>query len=331
MKNLIPITLAATLVASGISSAQTPAYSKPSGYVTQTLGVGFNLVGLTLQNPPAFTGVITSISGANITFGSSLSTALPAGKMFVLEVTAGSGQSANVVQEFNTVSGSSITLPTAITDLVQGNTVSIRIAPTLEELFGTLLQSQATAGGSDIVWIPAGAGQYDRYYYKTPFFGAPIWTKIGNGSSESAAPNTPVVFLDGVFVQIKTSPKSLTLAGTVKTTPSKFGVATGFNLIGTNFPVGSTLKNSGFEAFLQSQATAGGSDIIWISQTAGSFSRYYYKTPFFGAASWVLINGNTETSVGDGSTINLSSGIFVQRKGSARTVTLVPPSSYSSL
>jgi hypothetical protein len=331
MKLLIPFTAIAALAASSILSAQTPAYSKPSGYVTQELGVGFNLVGLTLQNAPVFSGEVSAVSGADVTFSTDISALLPSGKTFILEVVSGTGQSDDAVQEFVAASGNTITLPTVLVGLAVGDAVVIRLAPTLEEVFGTLLQSQSTAGGSDVIWLSAGAGQYDRYYYKTPFFGSPVWTKLGSGNTELAAPNTPVIYLDGMFVQIKSTPKSLTITGAVKTTASKFSVETGFNLVGTSFPVGSTLATSNLQSFLQSQATVGGSDIIWISEGPGAFSRYYYQTPFFGSPSWVQIDGNVETKVGDGSSIPLTSGVFVQCKGGGKVITVTPPSSYSSL
>lgn len=329
MKTLIPFTIAAALSVSSIANAQ--AFSKPSGYVTQELGVGFNLVGLTLQNSAVFTGQISSINGAQVTFSVDVSALLPVNKTYILDVSAGSGSSDDLVQEFVIVSGSTITLPAVIPGLSGGDTVSISVAPTLEDLFGTSLQSQATAGGSDIVWLPSVVGQYDRYYFKKPLFGAAVWTKLGSNNTEIAAPNTPAVFVDGMFVQIKSIPKTLTLTGVVKTTPTKLTVGTGFNPIGVIFPVGATLENSNLQSFLQSQATAGGSDIIWVAESAGVFSRYFYKTPLFGAKQWVKIDGNTETAFGTGATVNLSSGVFLQRKGAAAMITLSPPTSYSSL
>ena len=326
MKNLIPITLAATLVASGISSAQTPAYSKPSGYVTQQLQPGFNLVGLTLQTAPAFSGQVSGVSGSTITLSSAVSSVLPSGKTFILEVS--SGVASGIVQEFTQFSGSAITLPTSIAGLANNDLVVIRIAPTLEEVFGTLLQSQATAGGSDIVWIPSGSGAYDRYYRKTPLFGAASWKKVGN--PELDAPNTPLVYLDGMFVEVKSSAKTLTVAGTVKVTPSKFSISTGFNLVGTTFPVGSTLSSSGLQSVLQTQATLGGSDVVWISTQPGSFTKYFYKTPLFGTPTWVSVVNNVQTDI-QGSTITVPGSVFIERKGVTKVVTITPPVSYNSL
>jgi hypothetical protein len=327
MKHFIPLTAIAAIVASGTVSAQTPAYSKPSGYVTKQLSVGFNLVSVTLQKAPLFTGSITAVSGATLTFGSAHN--LPAGKMLILEVTSGSGASSSVIQEFSTYSGSTITLPSAISGLATGDAVLVRDSVTLEEIFGTALQSGSTPATSDIVWIPSGVGQYDRYYRNTPLFGAAVWKKLNGNNPETNAANTPVVYLDGLFVEVKSSPKTLTVTGQVKTDAVKFAVGTGFNLVGTIFPVGTTLASSGLQASVQSGSTPATSDIIWIPTGPGAFDRYYYQTPLFGGSVWKKL-GVTETTV-NATTINVPESIFIERKGSAKQFIISPPASYGSL
>lgn len=326
MKTFIPLTLAAALAASGISHAQ-PAFSKPSGYVTQSLGKGFNLVGLTLVKPVVYAGKINSISGSVLTLASAHG--LSAGKMYVAEFTASAGTNSSIVQDFNVYSGSSVTLPAAIPGLAVGDSVSIRAATTLEEIFGTSLQTGGNAAASDIVWLPATNGQYDRYYYKTPLAGTPGWFKIGQ--PETAASNTPVTYVDGMFVERKAlTALALTITGEVKTTATNFVVQKGFNLVASLYPAGSTLASSKLSLTLKSAGNAAASDVVWIPSSPGVFARYYYKTPLSGTPSWTRIS-STEVTV-DGSTITLPGSVFIERKDvGSKVVSLTPPSSYSSL
>lgn len=277
MKNLIPLTALAALAASGLSDAQT-AYSKPSGYVTQQLAVGFNLVSVTLQKPVVFTGTVAGVNGAIVTFSSAHN--LSAGKMFIAEVTSGTGASANAVQEFSTYSGSAITFPSPLSGLTAGDKIAVREAATLEEVFGTTLATGNNSSSSDIVWIPSGGGQYDRYYYRTPFVGSPVWRKIG--STEVNAPNTPVIYLDGLFVEVRSVAKSITVTGEVKISPTNFAVQQGLNLVGSIYPVGSTLASSGLQSQLASGNNSSTSDIIWLPTSPGNYNRYYYLYSVFG-------------------------------------------------
>ena len=60
MKNLIPLTAIAALVVSGISSAQTPAYSAPIGYSTVACPVNSDtIVGMPLRQAPDLSGALT--------------------------------------------------------------------------------------------------------------------------------------------------------------------------------------------------------------------------------------------------------------------------------
>ena len=65
MKTLIPLTALVALVASNSLYAQ-PAYSKPSGYVTQTLSQGFNVFGFGLVPATTTTGSFTAVSSNSV-------------------------------------------------------------------------------------------------------------------------------------------------------------------------------------------------------------------------------------------------------------------------
>ena len=323
MKTLIPLTALAALVATGSLPAQTPAYSKPSGYVTQQLAVGFNLISVTLQKPVIFTGQLSAVNGASLSFSANHN--LPAGKMLILEIT--SGTKLATVQEFNVYSTNSITLPAPITGLAQGDSIAVREAPTLEEIFAENLASGSNSSTSDIVWLPAGGGNYDRYYYRTPLAGAKGWRKLG--TTEVNAPNTPVVYFEGLFVEVKSTPKPIVMTGEVKTTATSFVVQNGFNLVGTVYPVGSTLASSGLQTQVATSSNSASSDIIWVPTGPGSFSRYYFRTPLAGAQGWRTLTP-TEAAV-DATTITLPSSVFIERKGAAKEMKITPPAPYGSL
>ena len=316
MKNLIPITLAATFVASGISSAQTPAYSKPSGYVTQQLQTGFNLVGLTLHSAPSASGRITALSTTRLS-DSSLNFVAQASSIYLLEITSGLG--AGLVQEIasTSISTGGINLVQAFPAVAVGDSYLLRKAPTLEETFGTtnsFLQKGATAGAADLIWVPNGSSGYDRYFLNT--FDA--WRNAAGG----AALNTPIVYLDGFFIQRKGAPTSFTVTGQVKTNGVSLNITSGFNLVGSAYPVGSTLQNLGFDRTVQKGATAGASDLIWVPKSSGGYDRYFLNT--FDA--WRNAEGGAATA-----DLPITSAVFLQRKGGSANLTLAPPSAYGSL
>lgn len=320
----ISYSLIAAAAAVGMAFGADTATTNPVGYVTNSLQPGFNLVGLTLVSASTVTGDIETVNGSQIgDTDINLQTSLPAGRTYILEITSGAAQ--GMVQEFTAVSGGTITLPAAIAGVAADDKYRIRVAPTLEEVFGSTLQSQGTATGSDIVWLANGPGVFDRYYLNKPLFGAASWKKINDNGTETAAPNTPLVYLDGFFVEVKSTAKDLVLSGEVRGEATSVFLGTGFNAVGTVFPVGSTLANSNLATTLQAQGTATGSDIVWISSGAGSFTKYYFNKPLFGAGSWKRINAdNSEVNV-DGASVQLSSGVFIERKGAAKSVLVTSP------
>jgi len=322
MKKILSRSLLAALAAAGFAHAAEVA-TTPVGYVTTSLQPGFNLLGITLHKPVVVQGNFDSVSGNQLTDVNINPTVLPAGKTFILEITSGLAE--GFVQEFVSISNDTLVLPAAIPNLAVNDGYTIRVAPTLEEIFGTTLQTRAVSAGSDIVWLANGPGVFEKYYLNTPFFGSPVWKRINSDGTETNAPNTPVVYLDGIFVEVKTTGKNLIVSGELRAKTTSIALGTGFNAIGTVFPVGSTLSSSGLAATLQTRAVAAGSDIVWVAAGVGVFDKYYYNTPFFGAPTWKRINpDSTEVNI-NGSAVNLSSGMFIERKGGAASMKLVGP------
>ena len=113
MKTLIPLSALVALAASSSLFAQTPAFSKPSGYVTQTLVQGFNPIGFTLQLPPTTSGTLTAVGTSTVSDSTKdFSTLLTAGALYTLEI--GSGTAANQIVEVGSGSGANVTINVSV-------------------------------------------------------------------------------------------------------------------------------------------------------------------------------------------------------------------------
>jgi hypothetical protein len=342
MKTIIPLTALAALVASSTAFAQTPAFSKPSGYTSQTLAPNaFNLVGINVQKPSLVSGSFTAVNGsilssAGVDFGA----VLPAGKMYVLEIT--SGVAAGTVQEFVTFSGSTLTLPAPVAGVAISDNFTVRGINTLQELFpsGKLVVSgNLNANAADKVWVPQGNGSYIRYFVKG---GAsnPGWHTTPNGSSigETLAitADIPVLYTDAIIVQTSASPITpLVLTGEVKTTGSNTMIVPGFNLITTVPPAGLTLFTSGLQGQLtpSGNLNANAADKIWVPQGNGTYIRYFFKGGASNPGWHTTSNGSAIGEVAALTTdVALPPGTFIQRITATNTVfKFNVPSSYSSL
>ena len=208
MKTTLYSILAAA--ACGMAFGQT-AYTNPVGYTSQTLAPSSsNIIGINVLKPTLVSGLVTVVSGANITASAiNFTTALPTGKSCVLEIT--SGTAAGTVQDFITWSGSTITLPAAVTGLAIGDKISVRAANTLQELFpaGTLVVSgNLNASAADKIWIPqydiSGmfTGTYIRYFMKGGLSN-PGWHTTPNGSTigETLALSVDINLTPGTYIQ----------------------------------------------------------------------------------------------------------------------------------
>lgn len=336
MKTLIPLTALAALFACSSLFAQTPAFSKPSGYVTQTLQANtFNLVGITLQNSAASAGSFSAVNGTQLTYVQS-GFAPVVGRTYVLEILDDGNPSVNLEGAIQEIAASQIS-PTTITTpenlqiqgLMAGAKFSLSLAPTIEEIFGTttsVLSKGPNAGSTlaDVIWVPTGTGTYTRYFVHN------TTNTVRNAlTPTSTSPNVPLIYTDGILVQKKnTGSSSLVITGQVKTTVAKIVVVPGFNVVGTTYPVGSTLQNIGLLATINSGPNAGSNtaDIIWIPTGGGNFARYFKHT-----ASGQFRNALTPTTAIT-TDIPVTGAVWLQRKGtSGLAATLTPPATYSNL
>jgi hypothetical protein len=312
MKTLIPLTALAALVASSNVHAQTPAYSLPSGYVTVTLKQGFNNLGLSLHPAPKIAGtldVISSNSVQDTTVGVNFTTSLGSTNVIhILEIT--SGTAIGKVFEINTWTEQSITtVDNLVTEgVVAGDAYRIRKAPTLEEIFTTNTVNgpltDGNASTADIVYVPTGVpGQYTQYFLSA----AGAFRSV---SPPAAAPNVPLVYLDGLFVNRRASGnQDLTVTGTIKPEIVKGRLVSGFNYLGSVHPVGSTIQNSGLENFLLA-GSASTADIIYLpTATFGQYTQIFRSS----ANTWRTVSPPAVLAADT----KLEGAIFINRRGSS--------------
>ncbi|MEY4570190.1 MAG: hypothetical protein RLZZ398_1629 [Verrucomicrobiota bacterium] len=332
MKTTLYSLLAAA--ACGMALGQT-AYTTPVGYTTQTLVTGYNNVGISVHAPAKAAGDLNVISASSVqdtTVGVNFTASLGAtGTLHVLEIT--SGPAVGLVTEITNWTTDTIT---TVDNLVAagvlggidgaGNTYRIRKAPTLEEIFGavpatSVLTANANFASADIVWVPtATPGVYTQYFLSTLSGGT--FRKV---SPAGAALNTPLVYLDGIFVQRKAAgTKDLVVSGEVKIDQTNGSLVTGFNYIGTVYPIGSTIQNIGLEDDLTPNANFNSADIVWVpAATPGVYTQIFRST----------LSGGTWRTVSPAAAITtpfpLTGAVFIQRKGAPTPYDIVPPSTWS--
>jgi hypothetical protein len=335
MKNLIHLTAIAALAASGLSNAQTAAYSKPSGYVTQDLSQGFNLLGLTLLNSPAASGLFETINASSLV-DDQLSFTPISGRKYVLEITSGAITGAIFEVEASGISGTTITPVTTspTTDLTTlgittSDTYAVRIAPTLEEIFtttplasGGVLVPGLSSLNADVIWVPISPGVYNRYFLHSS-------GQFRIDGTTTAAPNVPIIYGDAFFVQKKnSSAASITLTGEVKTNSSITVLAQGFNLVNTVVPAGATLANVGLEDDLTPGLSPLNADILWVQTSSLNYDQYFLRSGNWRSVAAPTVDLTSQQT----EAISLSGAVLIQRKSATPvTVDITVPSSYNDL
>jgi hypothetical protein len=326
MKTFIPLFALVVLAASSSLFAQTPAFSKPSGYVTQTLSQGFNVFGFGLVPPATTTGSFTSVSSNSVADSTKdFSALLVAGATYTLEITSGSATLNGTVTEITTFSSGTLNTIDNLSaaGAIVGTTYTLRKAPTLSEVFGTtgsVLAKSNSITTADVLHVPSGGGQYTRYHQRTDGNWRNATTNTITGVN-----STPLIYLDGAFLERKSaSPVDLVLTGQVKTTPTISSIANGFNLLGTVYPAGATLQTLGLENDLVGNNNINTADVVHIPTGNGTYARYHLRTD---GVTW----RNATTNTINPPSVPITSAIFIERKTTARSLSLTPPVSYSGL
>ncbi|MES2982206.1 MAG: hypothetical protein V4727_07830 [Verrucomicrobiota bacterium] len=299
--------------------AQTPVYTTPTGYTTKDLTVGINLVGMTVLNSPVASGQFETINQTTLV-DTQLSYTPVAGRTYVLEFATGSMTGAIFEVSAANITGTTITISTVpATNLTSlGLTTSdrynLRLAPTLEEIFtttslasGGVLQAGFSSLSADVVWVPTGPGTYSQYYLNN----SGAFTAAGG---TTPAPNVPVIYADGLFVQKKgATAAKLTLTGEVKTVGTTTAIGQGFNLITVVVAAGATLANAGFEDDIQGGFSSLSADVVWIQQANLSYKQYFRNNT---NTAWRdAANGTTDLTTLQAQAVVISGAVLIQRKG----------------
>lgn len=323
---LILLALSSLLIAAP-ATAQSTAYSKPSGFVTHTMKAGqLNLIGLTLHEPVVCSGSFDLVEGNELTdndvdFNDKLTT----GNSYILEILENEADPSlnGVIQVISSWTSNQINTPDnlEIDGLANGVKYKLRAPKSLSDVFGVANSAGLTAGtnlaSADVIWLHNGNG-FDKFYYSKGggFGGGTAGWKNSNGDD---ANDQPIIYTDAVIIQSRAfKDKQLIVSGVVKTKAVTLALLEGnFNFVSSTFPVGSTLANSGLEAHLGNGAD---SDIVWMPNGEGGFDKYSYN-----GATWL-----DEAGV-DASDTPLSSGIIIERSGSDTNAKLTPPATYDNL
>ncbi|MGJ8673389.1 hypothetical protein [Rubritalea sp.] len=314
-------------------NAQT-ATTDPVGYVTVNLtGNGYNLVGLTLHEATEISGSFETVNGVQLTDDDvDFSTILEDDTSYILEIT--SGDASGLIQEITTtdVNTNVISTPDDLSDLGEGSISAgaeykIRKAATISSIFGAdnsagLLEG-TSIGASDVIWVQNGSGSFNKYFYHS---GQTVPFPISEGWKSSTLTDVstlPLIYTDGLMIETNdSSDKSLTLTGSVISQAKQMVVTEGFNLLGTVFPIGTTLSASGLENDLLGGTSLGTADVLWLSNESGGFDKYFYHTgqtvPFPISAGW------KNSTLSDASTQEISGAIFIERQSGDTSITSTP-------
>ncbi|MBN8458706.1 MAG: hypothetical protein J0M04_12800 [Verrucomicrobia bacterium] len=318
--------LLAAAFACGLASAQTTAYTTPVGYVTQTLGQNYNLIGLTVHQPTIAAGVIDAESTSSVTDNEvNFGTLLTAGASYVLELGDGT------IQEITAWSGSVLTTPEDITaNITPGTTTyKLRKASTISDVFGATNSaglSPDTDGsltGTDTVLVLNAAGNFETIYYFNDGAGTTGWFDDQGGE----AANRRIIYADGFYVKrASATPLNLVISGEIKTTKTGGALVSGFNYVGSVAPVGLTLGTSGLEAYLapDSDGSFTGTDLLYILQGGTLYTAYYFNDGA-GTTGWFDDQG------GDATNLKLEGGFLIKAASGPKPYVLNVPATYGSL
>jgi len=323
MKNLIPLTAIAALVASGISSAQdpTPAYSKPSGYVDLGAVAAKSEItfSVPLLNAPEASATVISAAGSVVTLDgtpldSDVFNAPVSGAPYMVEITTGTSAGLFLVVSSNTDSTITVMLGNGETleDLVSGDQLSLRKAWTLE----TLLPSADLPEGAQVAGFDVQSGVDNSatpLYLNNPSFGGWI-----DGATFGAAGNA-VLYPGESFILINntdTPITSLVVVGQVPTSPSRLRIAndtagvpqdTRIAYVG---PVDETLNEAGF-------APSEGDQLLVYNQTSTGLDKSASQILIFNSSFGGWIDGATFSPVGDTFKLKGGQGYVYRRSAQA--------------
>ena len=344
MKPFTSYSLLAAFAACGLAFGQ-QASTTPVGYVTESISGksgptapdSFNLISVTLHASSIWNGQATGVSSTLLTAAADFDALLESGNKYIVRITSGDQSGAIVVvDQWGTGSGNSQGDLVVSQDLSQlgvavGDSFEIRPAMTLSDVFGSDNSAglkEGTLATADVVWVPTGGGSFEKYYYSPgATFPVPVAEGWKNSAGQNAA-NAAIVYTDAIFIQRRAEGDlNLVVSGEVIVSATQLFVEGGvsgnvFNYVGSVYPVGTKLGDSGLEASLKS-GNLSTADIVWMPNGAGGYDKFYYSP---GASFPVPIAAGWKDAAGlDASQKELTSGIIVQRRDAANVAPLLNP------
>jgi len=246
------ITIGLITAASGFKASATDVFTDPVGFITlNSVGSGLSYVSLGMTQIPALRGIVSAVSGQQLTLNSTLTANQyigPGGAtQFFVEIT--SGPNAGLTDDI--ISNSTTAIFTASDDsALVSATQTFKIYPhwTLDTAFGppsnSGLNGSNTLANADnlLVWNPLTQSSA-QYWYRTTS-ATPGWR---DANSTSINRGTNILYVtDGIVVQRNIAGTASTkLVGAVKLGPTFVpGVGSGLTFVGMVYASGYTLSNS---------------------------------------------------------------------------------------
>ena len=311
MTTLKSVAIAAGLASSAFGQATSPVV----GYTTETLQLGFNLLGVTLHNKPLVTGTFESdLTDSDVDFTALLS---DAEATYLVEVE--DGAQAGAVAEISGVTATTLTaggLPTGSANY------TIREAVNLIDIFpeGTLTGS-FNASAADIVFLPDGSGGFDQFFFNS----TAGEFRATDAPFAPADGLVPVFYPDGMFVQVQSGAPVVTIAGDLKTAPTAVSNVQGFNLVSNPAPTGTTLGSIGLESTLTGSFNANAADVVSLPDGSGGFNQFFFNST---ANVW---RSTDSPFVGDESDVVVPSAFFIERRTAGTTAVASVPDFFAGL
>jgi uncharacterized protein (TIGR02597 family) len=339
MKNMTRL-LIPLLIGASVLSAQTVS-TDPVGYVTTTINgspdgstPAYTALSVGLQNAALVSGSATSDSTSAVITDSNASNAVdayaatdPAGaSSFFLQITSGTNE--GLILDILSNGADSFTTNTDLSGIVSaGDSYVVKAHVTLADIFGasneTGLKSGGNSSSSDSIFLMSndGAGSYSTYYYQTDalgFLGGNGWRVAGNSSTDmggiAIAPD------DGVIIsRTAAGDLSTVVSGTVNNVNHSRDLPNGYSLVAYPFPVDVTLADSNIYTAENGYVSGGNgssSDTVYVLDSTGSFTAYYYQTDslgFLGGNGWRVV-GDSSTSKAD-AVISADSSVIIFHRG----------------
>ena len=312
------------------SAAAQESVSKPVGYETLDLVIGFNYIGLRLHETPAASGAVVGVDGATVTVADGIADGLTDGQTYIFEVTSGDAVGATVLVEGFDADADTLTLSDDLSDNLEADSeFIIRPSATIASVFGENNEAGLDTGfftpNGDQIWVADATG-FSKYYYDE---GNGSWADFLTGDVVDGTA-IDLVYTDGLIIVDSGTPESLVISGSVKIGPTTFGLeGTGsFNYLSSIYPVGATLSS-----FFGEANTAGldggffspAGDQVW-APTADGFDKYYYDG---GQSSWA--NFDDGVAVADPAAVDLPSGFIIVNDANDNNAAATAPSFYADL